>query len=71
MMSTRSLLILVISAVAALLAGASAGVTAALAAPDALGVAGRVATGFLTALGAGLVIGLTTASALNGLVRRS
>jgi hypothetical protein len=35
---------------------------AAIAEPDSLGVAGRVATGFLAALGAGMVIGLTTAA---------
>jgi hypothetical protein len=69
-MSTRSLLILVVSAVAALLAGASAGASAAIAVPDSLGVAGRVAIGFLAALGAGIVIGLTTASTLNSLVNR-
>jgi hypothetical protein len=69
-MSTRSLVILAISAATALLAGASAGASAAIATPDSLGVAGRVAIGLLAALVAGIVIGLTTAGTLNSLVNR-
>lgn len=69
-MSTRSLLILVVSAVTALLAGASAGASAAIAVPSSSGIAGRVAIGLVAALGAGILVGLTTASTLNTLVNR-
>jgi hypothetical protein len=70
-LSSRSLLIMTISAATALLAGASAGISAAVALPASIGVAGRVALGILAALGTGIVIGLTIAGTLNGLVNRS
>jgi hypothetical protein len=46
-LSSRSLLIMTISAATALLAGASAGISAAVALPASIGVAGRVALGIL------------------------
>ena len=70
-LSTRSLLILMISAAAALLAGTSAGLTTAMVATDSLGVGTRVAIGLLAGLVAGITAGLTIAIKLNTLVNRS
>lgn len=68
-LSTRSLLILAISMITATISGASAGLSASMATAS-LGVGDRVAVGFLAAISAGAIIGLTTASTLNNLVNR-
>jgi len=70
-MSTRALLILILAAAAALIAGVSAGVSVSIAVTRSFGVAGCVAIGVLAGIGAGIVTGLATASALNSIVSRS